>query len=585
MIEKSYELIVVGGGMSGLCCAIAAARKGIKTALIHNRPVLGGNASSEIRMHICGADHHMSRPNARETGVLEEILLEHKRRNPENTYPIFDSILWEKATFQPNLTLYLNTHMTEVEIEGSQVKGIVAEQITTEKKFRFKGDIFVDATGDGTLGAKSGAKFYSGREEADFFKEPLAPKQRDSFTMGNSLMFKARDMGRPVAFMKPFWANTYTEEQLKYRDHSSITSGYWWIELGGDQYDTITDGEIIRDELLKAVYGIWDHIKNSGNHQADNMELEWVGYLPGKRESRRLVGDYVLTEKDLSEGTMFYDAIAYGGWPMDVHTVGGLLNNSDEPTVFNVVNGIYTIPYRCLYSINVANLMLAGRAISCSHMAFSSTRVMATCAIVGQAVGTAAAIAIKKQIKPCEILSHITELQQQLLKDDCYIPGVSNEDSLDHARNSTVTASGYYGDYIPDNVINGIARTWGSDKNCWKSPITENPWLQLDFSEKKNLKEVRIYLDSNLSREITISINDEVLARQENHSPSELMKDYTLELFVDGIVVFKKDLNSEGQRLQVISFDECIECNQLRVTPLSTYGSDDATIYEIRAYE
>jgi hypothetical protein len=402
--------------------------------------------------------------------------------------------------------------------------------------------------------------------------------------MGNSLMFKARDMGRSVPFMKPFWANTYTEEQLKYRDHSSITSGYWWIELGGDQYHTITDGEIIRDELLKAVYGIWDHIKNSGNHQADNMELEWVGFLPGKRESRRLVGDYVLTEKDCSEGTMFYDAIAYGGWPMDVHTVGGLLNNTDEPTVFNVVNGIYTIPYRCVYSINVSNLMLAGRAISCSHMAFSSTRVMATCAIVGQAVGTAAAIAIKKQMKPCEILSDITELQQQLLKDDCYIPGVLNEDSLDYARNSTVTASGYDTDCVPKNVINGIARTWGSDSNCWRASILEKPWLLIDFPEKKILKEVRIYLDSNLSREITISINDAVLARQENHSPSELIRNYTLELLLDGVVVLKKDLNSEGQRLQVISLVENVVCNQLRVTPLSTYGSDYATIYEIRAY-
>ena len=152
--EMTFDFIVVGGGMAGICGAIAAARKGISTALIHNRPVLGGNASSEIRMHICGADHHMSVPNARETGVLEEILLENKRRNPEMVYPIFDAVLWEKVHFQENLTLYLNTHMTEVECQNMKITGIYAKQLTTEKTFHFIGTMFMDATGDGVLGLK-----------------------------------------------------------------------------------------------------------------------------------------------------------------------------------------------------------------------------------------------------------------------------------------------------------------------------------------------------------------------------------------------------------------------------------------------
>ena len=174
--------------------------------------------------------------------------------------------------------------------------------------------------------------------------------------MGNSLMFLAKDAGKPVTFIPPKWANTYTEEQLRFREHTSVKSGYWWIELGGKTLDTISDAEELRDELLKAVYGVWDHIKNGGDHGADKMDLEWVGFLPGKRESRRLIGDYVLTEHDINESRIFDDAVAYGGWPMDVHTVEGFLNENDNPTVWNHVDDIYTIPYRSLYSVNIENL-------------------------------------------------------------------------------------------------------------------------------------------------------------------------------------------------------------------------------------
>lgn len=202
--EKTYDFVIVGGGMSGICAAIAAARYGIQVALIHNRPVLGGMASSEHRMHICGADRHMSNPNARETGILEEILLEHKRRNPENSYAIFDSVVWEKVKFQENLDLYLNTHMTGVEVDQNHIVGITAVQLTTEKEFYFFGKMFLDATGDGTLGAKAGAEYRLGREARGIYGESLAPEQGDSVTMGSSLMFQTKDVGHPVPFVKPF---------------------------------------------------------------------------------------------------------------------------------------------------------------------------------------------------------------------------------------------------------------------------------------------------------------------------------------------------------------------------------------------
>ena len=348
MIKKIYDVVVIGGGMAGICAAIAAARGGARTALIQERPVLGGMASSEMRMHICGADYHMSRKNARETGILEEILLENKYRNPEMNYPIFDSVLWEKVNFQKGVDLFLNTTVVGVRtIEKKKIRCVKAWQMSAGRMYEFTGDYFVDATGDGTVGYYAGAEYRTGRESRSEFGESLAPLVADRYTMGNSLLFQAADRGHVVKFIKPHWAYSYTEEDLRNRDHMDITSGYWWIELGGDRLDTVLDAETIGEELRKTVYGIWDHIKNGASHGAESYDLEWVGVIPGKRESRRLIGEYLLRQADIEQGRVFEDAVAYGGWPMDLHTVGGLLSENADPTVWNDVRKIYTIPYRC----------------------------------------------------------------------------------------------------------------------------------------------------------------------------------------------------------------------------------------------
>ena len=585
--EINCEFLVVGGGLSGICAALAAARKGVRTVLIQDRPVLGGNASSEIRMHICGADYHMSRPNARETGILEEILLENKRRNPTMNYPIFNSILWEKVRFQENLSLYLNTYMAEVSCQDGRILSVDAYQMTTEKKFRFFSQLFMDATGDGTLGMKAGAAYRLGREGRAEFGESLAPDQQDNCTMGSSLMFQARDMGMPVHFEKPVWARTFTEEQLKHRDHQLLTSGYWWIELGGNDLRVIEDGETIRDELQKSVFGMWDHIKNAPGHGAENMDLVWVGSLAGKRESRRLEGDYLLNQKDCSEGRIFEDAVAYGGWPMDIHTTSGLEMEDDVPTVWNQVKDVYTIPYRCLYSRNIENLFLGGRAISCTHVAFSSSRVMGTCAVAGQAAGTAAAIAIEKKCTPREVGQHIHQLQQTLLRDDCHIPGFVNQDEKDLMRTAQISASDWDRGYEPELAANGRSREDENSSNCWQADMEKGvcPELTADFGREKVIREIRIKFDSNLSREITPSINDEVLARQEMKSPSELVDNYE--------VIFEKEngekkmipCSSHGQRLQILRFDEGEKCRRLSLRICSTCGISKARVFEVRAYE
>lgn len=583
-INENYDIAVIGGGMAGLCAAIAAAREGSRTVLFHDRPVLGGNASSEIRMHICGADYHASRANARETGIIEEILLEHKHRNPENSFAIFDAILWEKAAFQENLTLRLNTRVTDLITEQQKISEIKAVQMTTEKTLLISADIVVDATGDGFVAKLAGADTTLGREGKEVYGESYAPDETDCCTMGNSLMFKARDMGHPVTFIRPFWADQYTEEDMKNRSHKEISSGYWWIELGGGTQDVIADGEEIRDELLKAMYGVWDHIKNGGDHGAENYELEWVGFLPGKRESRRILGDYVLKQQDCQSGGRFEDTVAYGGWPMDVHVIEGFRRKNEKANVFLKLDDVYGIPYRSYYSRNIDNLMMAGRDISCSHMAFASTRVMATCAVGGQAVGVAASMAVKAKELPREVGKRIGELQQKLLRQDCYLPGIPNCDEADKARSATVSASSFVCAAEPENVINGWGRTIGDRNNFWQPEEESEPWISLKFPEAVSAKEIQLLFDSNLSREIMISLSDKKLAKQEKGTPSDLVKDFRLIFMKDGDVVAEKRIDGNYQRRCQVVLDTEITRDSVRLEILSTHGTKQPKLFEIRVY-
>lgn len=586
MEAVNYDVVIIGGGLSGMCAAISSARGGAKTALVQNRPVLGGNASSEVRMHICGADNHGHRDHARETGILEEFLLENRNQNPQNSYSVFDTVLWEKVRFQENLELYLNTQMTAVEMENNaEIKSVKANQLTTEKNFEFTAKIFIDATGDGTLAAYAKAPFMSGREAKAMFNEAHAPEKADHYTMGNTLLFNTKHMGEPIEFKKPFWANSYTEEDLQHRGHGAYGKNYWWIELGGDDTDIIADGEEIRDELLKAVYGVWDHIKNYGDHGANEYALDWVGFLPGKRESRRIEGDYILNENDLADTVEFEDAVAYGGWPMDMHAVGGIRAKL-EPTVFIEVPDVYGIPYRSLYSKTVKNLMIGGRAISASHMAFGSTRVMGTCAVVGEAVGTAAGMAIAKGIMPRGVNAHMKELQQKLIKEDAYIPGVVNKDPLDVARTATIKVSSEQSGAEGENVVNGVARTVKEELNCWISqPIDKEEWISLNFKEAIAPKSIEIKFDSNLSKQIMLSMFGNGLAGQKKGIPEELAKDYSIQCYLKGELVDTLVVKDNYLRFKKHSLSSDIKCDEIKLAITKTNGTKEARVFEIRVYE
>lgn len=598
--EKKYDIIVIGGGMSGICAALAAARHGAKTAIVHARPVFGGNASSEIRMHITGAGCHMGKKNLAETGILEELLLENKDRNPYQSFSIWDSVLWEKIRYQDNLDCYLNTSMDGVETSENKITKVICRQTTTESTYSFEADIFVDATGNGTLGFYAGAEYRVGTEGCEEFGEPNAPKEPNDYTMGNTLMFIAEDMGKPVKFKKPSWAHTFTEEDLKYRGHGNMMldhgengvkeeynadSGYWWIELGGTSRDIITEHENITEELYKCVYGIWDHIKNCGDHGAENYALTWVGTVPGVRESRRLAGDYFLNENDVYSNRIFDDAVAYGGWPMDEHPPMGLFHKGPPVRYINFP-GAYTIPYRCYYSKNIENLMMAGRNISTTKMALGSARVMGTCSVGGQAVGTAAAMAVKYNCSPREVSGHMEELQQTLLKDDCYIPGYKNNDPSDILHEAAATASSFIKGCEPQNVTNGISRSERDNQNCWESDgISENgEAIQFKFSSPRAICQVRITFDPNLTNEIMPSITKKVKDRQVKGLPPELVKNYSLRIYNGSMITYSIEIKDNHQRLNICEIPKGTYGDRIEISATETYGYPNVRIFEIRGY-
>ena len=614
--EAAFDVVIVGGGMTGMCAALACARHGAKTALVQDPPVFGGNASSEIRMHICGASSNMMKKDAEETGILRELLLENKKVNTYYNFSIWDRVLFTAMKTQPNLTVFLNTTMVDADSEGRCVKGIHCYQLTTEINWHLTADIFCDCTGNGTLGFMTGVPFRTGSEGKEEFHEKDAPDKPNNDRMGNTLLFKAVDRGQPVEFIPPKDAYHFTEEQLRYRKHADLRApdgsileekadaimdnldeatknlvvdnycldyGYWWIELTGEKADIIEEYEDIRDELVKCVYGIWDHIKNGGDHGAQNFDLQWVGMLPGMRESRRLEGDYMLTENDIFDNRIFPDAVAYGGWDCDNHVAHGLLDFDKMPSSIFPFKGLYTIPYGCYVAKEMDNLFISGRSMSASKLAMASSRVMGTCAVGGQAVGTAAAMCIKYGCGTRGVKQHMTELQQTLLKDDCYIPGYKNEDPLDLARTAKVTATSEK--HAAVNVINGVARTVEENINCWQSNgiRPEGEELYLSFEQPKKVSQVRLTFDPNLNASIRLSLSSKRIAEQVPGVPPELVKDFDVELRKDGEAVAVKQVRGNYQRLNVLDFQP-VECDEVVLRVLATNGIADARVYEVRVY-
>ncbi len=440
------DLTVVGGGLAGVCAAITAARAGSRVVLVQDRPVLGGNASSEVRLWVLGATSHLGNNNrwSREGGVIDELLVENLWRNPEGNPLLFDVLLLEKVRAEPNLTLLLNTAINEVVKDGDAIAAVRGFNPQDSTVYEVRAPLVCDASGDGVVGFLAGAAFRMGAEAREEFHEGLAPDAAYGELLGHTIYFYSKDAGRPITYLPPAFALQDITAIPRWRNIKAGDMGcrFWWFEYGG-RHDTVHDTEAIKWELWKVVYGVWDHIKNSGRFpEAANLTLEWVGTIPGKRESRRFEGPVILTQRHVVEATRWEDTVAFGGWSLDLHPADGVYSERPGCNQYHPRRP-YGIPLRCLFSRNVPNLLLAGRIISVSHVAFSSTRVMATCAHVGQAAGMAAAHCARLGLRPADLLApaRLRALQDDLLRTGQHLPQQVLRDPADAVASARITAS------------------------------------------------------------------------------------------------------------------------------------------------
>ncbi len=445
----SADLVIVGGGLAGTCAAITAAREGLKVILLQDRPVLGGNASSEVRLWALGATSHMGNNNrwSREGGVLDELFVENTFRNPEGNPNLFDALLLDKVISEPGIRLLLNTAVFAVTKSAPDtIASVRAFCSQNETFYNVAAPLFCDASGDGIVAFQAGAAFRIGSESRAEFGEKFAPEKATSELLGHTIFFYSKNVGKPVKFIPPSFALDDITKIPRFGQISGSDSGcnFWWLEYGG-LLDTIHQSEQIKWELWRVVYGVWNHIKNSGKFpEAENLTLEWVGTIPGKRESRRFEGDTVLIQQDVVEQRRHEDAVGFGGWAIDLHPAEGVYSEKPPCTQWHS-KGVYQIPYRCMYSKNISNLFLAGRIISVSHVAFGSTRVMASTGHNAQAVGMAAAVCKDHGLLPRDLLAaeRMRELQTRLVGVGHYIPHVTFEPKGNLATGAKATASSH----------------------------------------------------------------------------------------------------------------------------------------------
>ncbi|MBQ8578385.1 MAG: FAD-dependent oxidoreductase [Clostridia bacterium] len=580
-LQYKTDLCVVGGGLAGMCAAIAAARGGAKVVLMQERPVLGGNASSEIRMWVCGAHGK----NVRETGILEELALMNLWRNPYKLYPVWDSVLWEAVTNEPNITLLLNCSCMDAEMDGNRIVSVTGWQMTTQCFCRVEADYFSDCSGDSILAPLTGAEYRVGREAASEFNENISVETEDKKTMGMSCLVQAHKGTEPVTFTPPAFAKKITADDVRFRRPRMQSSyeNFWYLELGGDR-DSIGDTEVVRDELVALAYGMWDYVKNSGTYEdAEYWQLDFLGFLPGKRESRRMLGKYLMNQNDILCDRAFEDVVAYGGWPLDDHDPAGFYYDGHPNTSYKTTSP-YAIPYRTLYSANIENLFFAGRNISMTHAAMSSSRVMATCALLGQAVGTAVAVAKNYSTTPDGVYTeHLAELQENLLWDDVLLPHHPRTPAALTAG-AALTKNGAEDDGL------SVLRDGNDRENVYVCAPGDVIEYRFDFPRTVN--EIRIVFDSDLDR---VTLPGDSCEKQHAmrcnllpdspvmHLPTTLCKAYRAEaVLADGSVRVLADEDNNLRRL--VKIPGCGDVTAIRLTGLSAHeGGEEIRLFSFEA--
>ena len=594
-IEMDAPIVVCGGGLSGVCAAVAAARHGSKVILIQDRPMLGGNTSSEMRMGIVG----VKEDQCQEAGIIEEMQCRNFFYNPLQRYPLWDDVIYSTVVEEPNIKLLLNTSVRDVVMNGENIAAVKCWNTNNYTEYTISGKLFLDCTGDGIL-RLSGAKYRRGTEgRGDYNESFISSEKASNATMGNSILLQLRKTNEHHPFKAPDWAYHFTDDDFNYDTPKSTIpnqklnykiiwrahdNNFWWVESSGVRFDTIFDANEIQFELKKIGYGIWEYMKNHPDGRCKDYELVWTGSIPGKRESTRYIAPYTLTQQDILSGGHFEDAVAYGGWTLDDHNPNGF-ENKGLASIEYIINQGYGIPFDCLYSVNVPNLMFAGRDISCTHMAFSGTRVMATCALMGQAVGTAADMIIDKGTTPAGLRKdYIKELQAILEDDDCMLPYRWRQ--VNELTKSAKTLA------ENEPMRNGIDREWnGEDNGVYAAVGATN--LTYTWDKAITTSEVRLIFDSDFKvRGKRMRKLEETTERAP--MPSEMAREFHIQVRVPA--TNKKQAKeyannpSAGEwktvatvkdnfrRLVKLSFD-AVETDGVRIVVDKTWGSDKAHIF------
>jgi hypothetical protein len=507
--EVSCDLLVVGGGMAAICAAIAAARNGCDTCLVEMDQVLGGNGGPLLGVHVSGA--HSFHPYASETGIIEELELEAARRRGKtrtwgvhyNISHTWDLVLQDKLE-EAGVRVFRRHQGRKAIVEGRRVTGVVVlDNNTFQTKLFHTRHGIIDGSGDGEVAASAGASFLWGEDAEETFGERSAPAEATRNTMGISLTALVRKCAEPVDFVLPpqFAARAAAEGPppkltgypSSWRPEDEFC--FLWVTESGGHIDSIRDAAAIREEILYQLYRTWDNVKNhSFPDLARNWELTWVSPKDGKRESRRFVGDHILTQTEVENATPFADAIGYGGYGVDIHEVDGIR----AKVVFHSIPPLWSFPYRASYSRDFDNLWLAGRLMSCSHLALGTVRLMRTLACIGQGVGTAAALAKQHGCAAAEV--NADELQQTLLRQDATILTAANRDPDDLARTATVSAT--------SEMRHGATRVAG------RLPLDIPRGVQLwDWAE--SLRSVRVFVGNPSNRDQKLTLRLQLFEREQ----------------------------------------------------------------------
>lgn len=430
-VAGQYDLVVVGAGIAGMSAAVSAARLGCKVALINDRPVVGGNNSSEIRVHLGG---NIEIGKYKELGGLQKEFGPSRGGNAQPAEIYEDAKKMEWLSGEDNLALFINCRVVAVEKEGDRIVSVIGRHIETGKEMKFVAPLFVDCTGDGTVGYLAGAHYRMGREGKDEFGESRAPDKPDLLTMGASVQWYSTETDKPAAFPDFNYGVTFNDWTCE-----KVTLGEWTWETGMNKHQ-IYDFEQVRDYGMLVIYANWSYLKNrlKDNAPFRNRRLGWVAYVAGKRESRRLLGDYILKEGDMTKHVVHEDASFTASWSIDLHSPDPENGRNFPGNEFKAVTEHtliypYEVPYRCLYSRNVANLFMAGRNISVTHVALGSVRVMRTTGMMGEVVGMAASLCKKYNVGPRGIYWHHLEELKALMQKGVNRKGLSNNQRYNEA--------------------------------------------------------------------------------------------------------------------------------------------------------